>query len=126
MCPPAGRAIRTYAAPSRLHGRGVFAAVPIAAGEVVEECPVLRFPAAQRDLIGETLIDEYYFEWDGDGALALGLGSLYNHSDTPVAEYLKDTVHDVLVVRALAAIAPGEEITFSYSGPTRPVVGRTG
>jgi SET domain-containing protein len=70
-----------------------------------------------------SLIDEYYFEWDGDGAIALGLGSLYNHSDTPVAEYIKDTVNDVLVVRALSAIATGEEITFSYSGPAHPEVG---
>src|SRR5205807_4260992 len=53
---------RTYVAASTLHGRGVFAAAPIAAGEVVEECPVLRFPAAQREHIDATLIDEYYFE----------------------------------------------------------------
>jgi SET domain-containing protein len=128
MCQPVdhlGGAPRhpTYVASSTLHGRGVFAAVPIAAGDVVEECPVLRFPAAQRELVGATLIDEYYFEWDGDGAIALGLGSLYNHSDTPVAEYIKDTVNDVLVVRALSAIATGEEITFSYSGPAHPEVG---
>ncbi|MDB5066834.1 MAG: nuclear protein [Chloroflexi bacterium] len=131
MCRAADRTVgaprhRTYVAPSTLHGRGVFAAVPIAAGDVVEECPVLRFPAAQRDLIGATLVDEYYFEWDGDGAIALGLGSLYNHSDAPVAEYLKDTVNDVLVVRALSAIAAGEEITFSYSGPAQPEVGPDG
>jgi SET domain-containing protein len=98
----------------------VFAAVPIAAGEVVEECPVLRFPAAQRAHIDATLIDEYYFDWDGDGAIALGLGSLYNHADEPVAEYIKDTANDVLVVRALGAIAAGEEITFAY-GPVRPL-----
>jgi SET domain-containing protein len=125
MCQPADRIVgatrdRTYVAPSRLHGRGVFAAVPIAAGDVVEECPVLRFPAAQREHIGETLIEEYYFEWDGDGAIALGLGSLYNHSDEPVAEYIKDTAGDVLTVRALSDIAAGEEITFHYSGPAHP------
>jgi SET domain-containing protein len=125
MCDPAGRLVaaprdRTYVAPSTLHGRGVFAAVPIAAGEVIEECPVLRFPATQREQIGSTLLDEYYFEWDGDGAIAMGLGSLYNHSDAPVAEYIKDTANDVLVVRALSAIAAGEEITFSYSGPASP------
>ncbi|TMD94821.1 MAG: hypothetical protein E6I76_11755 [Chloroflexi bacterium] len=86
---------RTYVAPSTLHGRGVFAAVPIAAGEVIEVCPVLRFPAAQREHIDATLIDEYYFDWDGDGAIALGLGSLYNHADEPIAEYIKDTANDV-------------------------------
>jgi len=128
MCQPADRRVgaprhRTYVAPSTLHGRGVFAAVPIAAGDIVEECPVLRFPAAQREHIDATLIDEYYFDWDGDGAIALGLGSLYNHSDAPVAEYIKDTANDVLIVRAVSAIAAGHEITFSYSGPTPPEVG---
>jgi uncharacterized protein len=93
--------------------------VPIAAGEVVEECPVLRFPAAQRKHIDATLIDEYYFDWDGDGAIALGFGSLYNHGDEPAAEYVKDTANDLLVVRALRAIAAGEEITFAY-GPVIP------
>jgi len=110
---------RTYVAPSTLHGRGVFAAVPIAAGEVIEVCPVLRFPAAQREHIDATLIDEYYFDWDGDGAIALGLGSLYNHADEPIAEYIKDTANDVLVVRALSAIAADTEITFAY-GPVLP------
>ncbi len=79
---------------------------------------MLRIPAAERDLIDQTLIYEYYFDWDGDAALALGLGSLYNHSGTPNAEYIKDTQNDVVTVRAIAAIAAGEEIVFSYSGPS--------
>jgi SET domain-containing protein len=103
--------------PSDIHGRGVFAAEPIAAGAVVEVCPVLRFPAAQRELIDATLVFEYYFDWDGDGAIALGLGSLYNHSGEPNAEYLKDFERDLVTIRATRAIAAGEEIAFSYSGP---------
>ena len=79
---------------------------------------MLRIPAAQRRLLDKTLVFEYYFEWDGDAALALGLGSLYNHSGTPNAEYLKDTQNDVVTIRALAGIAAGEEIVFSYSGPS--------
>jgi SET domain-containing protein len=79
---------------------------------------VLRIPADQRHLIDETLIYEYYFDWDGDAVLALGLGSLYNHSGTPNAEYLKDTANDVVTVRAIAAISAGDEIVFSYSGPS--------
>ncbi len=90
----------------------------IPAGDVIEVCPVLRIPADQRHLIDETLIYEYYFDWDGDAALALGLGSLYNHSGTPNAEYLKDTANDVVTVRAIAAISAGDEIVFSYSGPS--------
>ncbi|HEV3232163.1 MAG TPA: SET domain-containing protein [Candidatus Dormibacteraeota bacterium] len=102
---------------SPIHGRGVFATAPIAAGEEIEVCPVLRLPAQQRDLIDQTLIFEYYFDWDGDAGLAFGFGSLYNHSGTPNAEYLKDTANDIVTIRAIAAIGTGEEITFSYSGP---------
>ena len=102
---------------SLIHGRGVFAAEAIRAGEVIEVCPVLRLPARERDLIDATLVYEYYFDWDGDAALALGLGSLYNHSEVPNAEYLKDTAADQLTIRAIAAIAAGEEVTLHYSGP---------
>jgi SET domain-containing protein len=114
--PPSRSRISLGASP--IHGRGVFATGTIAAGEVIEVCPVLRLPANQRPLIDETLIYEYYFDWDGDAAIALGLGSLYNHSGTPNAEYLKDTTTDVVTIRALTAIKAGDEIVFSYSGPS--------
>lgn len=101
---------------SEIHGRGIFARDAIAAGDIIEICPVLRLPADQRDLIDQTLVFEYYFDWDGDAGLALGLGSLYNHSGTPNAEYLKDTDNDVVTVRAITSISPGDEITFEYHG----------
>lgn len=111
--------LRTYVAPSpTVHGRGVFAAEHISGGEVIEECPVIRVPAAQLGRLGATVVDEYYFSWEGDGAIALGHGSLYNHSSTPNAEYLKDTADDVLTVRALTDIVAGEEIAFDYGGPS--------
>ena len=108
---------KVAAGASSIHGRGVLAAAPIKRGEIVECCPVLRIPAAQRDLIDATLIFEYYFDWDGDAGLALGYGSLYNHAATPNAEYLKDFASDTVSIRALVDIAVGEEITFCYSGP---------
>lgn len=77
---------------------------------------MLRVPSSQRDLIDQTLLFEYYFDWDGDAGLALGFGSLYNHSATPNAEYIKDIANDLVSVRAIAAIVPGEEVTFTYSG----------
>jgi SET domain-containing protein len=101
---------------SAIHGRGVFAAAPFAPGQVIEVCPVLRFGAKDRARIDQTLLFEYYFDWDGDGALALGLGSLYNHSGDPNAEYLKDFENDLVTIRAIQAIRPGDEIVFSYSG----------
>ena len=109
---------RIRVASSEIHGRGVFATAAIASGEVVEVCPVLRLPADQKPLIDQTLIYEYYFEWDGDAGIALGFGSLYNHSGEPNAEYLKDYAADAVTVRAIADISAGDEIVFSYSGPS--------
>ena len=103
---------------SEIHGRGVFATAPIAPGETIEICPVLRIPMEEVELINSTLVAAYYYTWNGAAGIALGFGSLYNHSSTPNAEYLKHIDEDLLVIRALSTIALGEEITTSYSGPS--------
>ena len=73
-----------YVAPSPLHGFGVFTDEAFASGDPIEECPVLVIPSPQRELIDRTVFSGYYYEWgQGEGALALGFGSLYNHSGTP-------------------------------------------
>jgi SET domain-containing protein len=117
---PSNEAASTYpriaVGGSEIHGRGVFAMAAIAAGDIIEVCPVIRVPADQRDLIDKTLLFEYYFDWDGDAGLALGLGSLYNHSGTPNAEYIKDVLNDLVTIRAVASISRGDEITFTYHG----------
>ena len=84
---------------------------------MIETCPVLRIPAAQLPALDATLLYEYYFSWGSDGGVALGYGSLYNHDDDqPNAAYEKDFESDIVVIRAIRAIADGDEITFSYSG----------
>ena len=100
-----------------MHGRGVFATRRFAAGEIVEECPVLVFAEEDWELLEQTSLRGYYFEWAGGGVgLALGLGSLYNHSSSPNARAELD--HDGALVhyRSLRTIEPGEEITIDYTG----------
>lgn len=59
--------------------------------------------------------DGYVFGWGEDStALALGYGSLYNHSYRPNAETLETA--DELVITALRDIQPGEEIFINYMG----------
>lgn len=109
-----------YVAPSPLHGFGVFTDEPIAPGDVIEECPVLVIPADQRHLIDQTIFSGYYYEWDiGAGALALGFGSLYNHSYRPTARYDPADGSPVLVISAVRAIKPESEITINYNGNPR-------
>ena len=106
-----------YAGPSAIHGVGVFAARPFAPGDLVECCPVVVCPDGQEALLEETALRGLYFTWEDDEvAVALGYGSLYNHSWTANASY--DTDFELAVVRILAfrPIEAGDEITINYTG----------
>jgi uncharacterized protein len=101
-------------APSSVHGRGVFAARRFDGGDVIEECPVLLVSA---DAITAVGLAGYCFEWTEDEcALALGFGSLYNHSRRPNARYDHDHDAGLVTYTAVRAIEAGEEITINYSG----------
>ncbi len=96
-------------------GRGVFARRPIEEGEVIETCPVLVLPAGSIEDFSEGL-GAYVFEWGrGKLALALGYGSLYNHSYQPNARYA-DLPDRTKLFTAIRNIAAGEEITVNYNG----------
>lgn len=108
-----------YVAYSERHGKGVFAACSIDAGAIIEICPVLLFPREQLAHMRQTVIDDYYFDWGTDGqwfAVALGYGSLYNHSYEPNAEYGMDFDALTIDVYCIRDIEAGEEITFNYNG----------
>ncbi len=107
---------------SPARGRGVFALVPLYAGELIEECPVIIFDVDSRALIDRTELYGYYFYWGPDGergAVALGFGSLYNHSFTPNASFERRLDSASIVFCALRPIAVEEEITFNYKSDPR-------
>jgi SET domain-containing protein len=100
-------------------GRGVFALVSFTEGEVIESCPVIPIPEDEVDPVGRTVLGNYFFQWGGtfdEGAVALGYGSLYNHTNDPNAMYVRKVSLNVIDFVALRAIAVGEEITVSYHG----------
>lgn len=104
-----------YIAPSPLGGRGVFTSEPIAAGSIIEISPVIVVPAADKALIHKTHLHDYYFLWEnGQCAIALGYGSLYNHAENPVAEYGMDYADQSISFYCIRSIGAGEEITINY------------
>jgi SET domain-containing protein len=106
-----------HVAPSTISGRGVFAARRFAPGELIEQCEVLRVPATEVELVQRTVLRDYLFSCDdgsGDVAIALGLGSLYNHSDDANAEYAKDAANNLVTITARRDIAIGDEVTVPY------------
>lgn len=116
--PPVATTSRTYVAGSPLGGRGVFAAEPVAVGDVVETAPVIVIPAAEIEALERTALRDYWYGWsdDGDAAVAFGHASFYNHADDPNCEYEAHDVLDALVVRARRDVAAGEELTIDYTG----------
>ena len=100
-------------------GRGVFACERIPAGSLIEECPVLESPEEDLVALMPTALGDYFFQWGPtrqQGALALGYGSLYNHSYDPSAGYVRKLESRTIQFLALRDIEAGEEITVNYNG----------
>ena len=105
--------------------RGVYARKAIPQGCVIERSPVILIPKAQvfgdsKHAQNAARISWYVFAWNVPTkreyvALALGMGSIYNHSFTPNAVY-RCSAPDAMEYVALRAIAAGEEITINYNG----------
>lgn len=82
-----------YYGPSPVSGRGVFTYSDIPEGSILEICPVIVIPKEQFKQIHTSVLHDYYFLWgetEEQCAIALGYGSLYNHSHEPNAKYLVD------------------------------------
>ncbi|HMY83809.1 MAG TPA: SET domain-containing protein [Saprospiraceae bacterium] len=111
------RLLNIYIGDSKEKGRGVFTSLPIKAGDVIEICPVVVIPKDEIELIDRTVLYDYYFLWEeGCAAMALGYGSLYNHSYSPNVEYIMDFEDSVIIIKSLRDIASNEELTFNYNG----------
>lgn len=66
------------------------------------------------------MLDHHSFRWkDGKMALALGLGSLFNRSDSPNVSYSIDTTTESIRFTTTRAVEPDEELCVRHShGPS--------
>jgi SET domain-containing protein len=99
-------------------GRGVFARQFIRKGTVIERAPIILLPVGEVFTRGapKMVLADYVFKWGKDMvAVALGYGSLYNHSYQPNASY-DSAGWRTQVFRAIRDIEAGEEITVNYNG----------
>lgn len=97
-------------------GRGVVALNSITKGEIFESAPVIVVPGEQCGVLRQTALSSYYYEWGDDGAIALGYGSVYNHSYRPSARFYLNPAELRIEFVALRNIQAGEEITINYNG----------
>ncbi len=99
-------------------GRGVFALKDFKTGEIVESCPVINITPAERKRLEKTIFNYYIYPWRStrSGCLALGYGSIYNHSFKPNADWKQNFKTNSMVYRAIRPIKKGEEILVNYNG----------
>lgn len=101
------------------YGRGVFAAQDIKKDTLLEVSPVIIFPKEEYKYLKKTNLINYVFWWGknyDDCALALGIGSLFNHSRTPNAIFKRKRKKETINFYAYTDIKAGEEILINYNG----------
>jgi SET domain-containing protein len=110
---------KIYVDKSPIHGLGVFAAKDIKKDEVIEVAPVIDIGMQ----VGESssVLLNYRFNWPSGvvwekQVLPLGYASLYNHSNSPTADWRSINSEMVFEFYALKDIKQGEEILVYYGG----------
>ncbi|CDH60753.1 histone lysine methyltransferase set7 [Lichtheimia corymbifera JMRC:FSU:9682] len=99
-----------------LRGRGVFTKARIPRNTLVEISPVLLFRKDEYKQHGQyTILDHYTYVWkDGQFALALGLGSMFNHDKNPNVGYFRDLDNNLIRYVTSRDIEPEEELCIFY------------
>lgn len=107
-----------YIANSEHRGRGVFTSEEISEDDIIEICPLVLIPSEQLEQVDKTIFYDYYFLLPNgkDACIALGYGSLYNHSTKPNACVVFDLDNDSLQIHCIKNIEIGEEILINYQG----------
>ncbi|MEY2830610.1 MAG: hypothetical protein RIQ33_2468 [Bacteroidota bacterium] len=108
-----------YIAESNLKGKGVFTHQFIEEGKTIEVAPMLILPPSDNEMLDKSYLYNYYFLWGDDllqRAIALGYGSIYNHSYTPNMAYKMDFKAETITFVAWRNINPNEELFINYNG----------
>jgi hypothetical protein len=108
-----------FIAPTRDMGRGVFTSQSLEADSIVEISPVIAMGSKDRELLDQTLLHDYIFEWGNDKlqcCMALGYVPIYNHSYASNCEYEMDYAHEIITIKTVRFIKAGEELFINYNG----------
>lgn len=104
------------------YGRGVFAKRLIKKGTIIEVCPIILLPDLDNKNELEDQLERFQFNWvNGLKCIALGFGSIYNHSEHPNAIFLPNFEEKTITFVALKDIEAEDEILTDYGYV--PVVG---
>lgn len=106
--------VRIYESPGK--GLGVFATEKILKGEIIETCHLITLNAS----FDSNILEDYRFMYPKNIGLEmvipLGLGCIYNHSNTPNADWIDHPEWKAFNFISIKDIEPGEEICTYYGG----------
>lgn len=118
---------RFVARRSPIHGTGVFALQPLAKGEEIVQYKGRLLTHAEANHLyadsgesGHTFIFTLNDDWVVDANVGGNSARWINHSCAPNCEAViheaadDDRRHDRVVIEAIRAIAPGDELTYNY------------
>ena len=109
--------LKVFVQKSPIHGLGVFAAEDIKQGELIEIAPILKLPIEEQN----PMLGDYRYWWKDENnfnsyVIALGYGSLYNHSDQPNCNFTNNVKNNSIDFISTRNIKKGEEIFVYYGG----------
>ena len=107
-------------------GRGVYTDTELKAGDFLEASPVVILDAWESKRVVATILNNYVFEWDGQrSALALGLGSIFNHSKNENVTYIINHQNQTIDFRTTRDIKKGGQLFVDYGYSVREAVRAT-
>lgn len=105
--------------PTASMGRGVYTTEDLEKDSVIEVAPVIVMSANDRQLLDQTLLHDYIFEWgprNRECCMALGYVPVYNHSYQSNCEYDMNFDDQTITIKTVRFIRAGEELFINYNG----------
>ncbi|MGZ3693810.1 MAG: SET domain-containing protein-lysine N-methyltransferase [Bdellovibrionota bacterium] len=105
----------TYVHRIKGKGWGAFCSKRIPKGKIFNVTTLLVLTVREAKLMSGSSLEPYWYQFGTKGrAIALGLGSILNHSDKPNCSYHFSEKKRTLSFYALKDIPPHEELTHDY------------
>lgn len=100
---------------TKKYGRGLFAAEDIPMNTVIEISELIIIPDLKEDkLLSKTKLKHYLYLFGEGSALALGYGSLFNHSKEPNIVWKMNVRRKKIIFKTKRPIKKGEQFFINY------------
>ena len=108
--------VKLYLKNSEGKGRGVFCHESIPKRTLIHVSPVLIMQGDDTELSQQTMLKHYTYTWGKHQAIALGLGSMFNHCRSNNVGFIRVKEKEIIEYYTLTDVPPDTELCIHY-GP---------